>query len=234
MGNFVERKCAHCGNKYKYEAAANFMAFCPRCKKSDASECEYGYGPITPCKIYLGGETIGEVSGDSKIGYGLSVPMLEICQKLGRDPLTEAANIVKKALDRLYGSFDLRTGQLSLHNEVFCNGYTFEQFKKSALYSGQAPERAFTLDGSFNIDCREFSVSLFFKEGRLSLISLCCEAPEISSENEPHRKLLHDAILAEYGISGSAELEWGRISSDYDRKGNVSSILIAYKTEDFK
>ena len=42
------------------------------------------------------------------------------------------------------------------------------------------------------------------------------------------RKILHDDILNELGINQQMEYSWGKISSDYDARSNVSSIDIMY------
>lgn len=50
------RKCNSCGQVYEYDGCANLIIFCPRCKKYDYLECEYGYGPVVPSIIKLGNE----------------------------------------------------------------------------------------------------------------------------------------------------------------------------------
>ena len=40
------------------------------------SECEYGYGPITPCDIYLGDERAGRIDGN--INYRLDSSRLNV------------------------------------------------------------------------------------------------------------------------------------------------------------
>ena len=72
------------------------IAFCPHCKKHDITECEYGYGAVTPCRIYLGEKTIGEVKGDSKSGFEVLMPEYDVFVKSdsGDDLLMQAANIV--------------------------------------------------------------------------------------------------------------------------------------------
>ena len=62
----IYRKCHHCGTEYKYENFANVITFCPNCHKYDQLECEYGYGPVVPCRIYLGEEVIGIVTYDDR------------------------------------------------------------------------------------------------------------------------------------------------------------------------
>ena len=37
------------------------ILFCPRCQRHLITECEYGFGPITPCTIYLGEKEIARI-----------------------------------------------------------------------------------------------------------------------------------------------------------------------------
>lgn len=56
------RNCISCNGEYEYEGFANLIVFCPHCHKYNYLECEYGYGPVVPCLIYLGSEEIGIVT----------------------------------------------------------------------------------------------------------------------------------------------------------------------------
>ena len=58
----VRRKCNHCGMDYEYEQFVNLITFCPYCHQYDYLECEYGYGPVVPCRFYHGNEVIGMVT----------------------------------------------------------------------------------------------------------------------------------------------------------------------------
>lgn len=58
------RQCKKCLFQYQYEGCANLIAFCPNCNSYDYLECEYGYGPVVPCKIYHGSREIGMVTYD--------------------------------------------------------------------------------------------------------------------------------------------------------------------------
>lgn len=234
MWDIVDRRCHRCGNKYKYEDVLNVIAFCSRCRKIYVSKCEYGYGPITPCKIYLSEDIIGEVDVDSNGVYNLSVPMLKIFEKLESkdDPLTESENIVVKLIGKEFDFMYYRIGELMIHNEVFHKGYTFKQFKKSSLYKTQDDVKMFSLEGKYKLDKWDFYVSFLFKYGKLYMISLCCEDSEISFEDEPKRKALHDSILAEYGLSDNEKFSWGNVNSVYDRKSNISSINIIYNSDE--
>ena len=229
MGKMLERKCRYCGKEYKYEGVANFIAFCPHCKRYDFSESEYGYGSITPCRIIIGEKTIGEVKGDSKSGYELLVPELEIYEKLNESifPLTQAADIVDYKMNHELGYMDFRSGEFILLGERLCRGYTFRQFKKSSMYCGQSAERYITLNKAYRINDKGFYVSLLFKHGLLYLISLVCNDISLSPDEEPRRKELHDKLLSEYGLSDE-QFMWGSVRSIYDANSNVSSINIEY------
>ena len=100
-----KRQCRHCGEKYEYEGAANLITFCPYCLKYDFLECEYGYGPVVPCKIYLGGEAVAEVSyhiSDSSVNkYRLDSDKYNIHRVLEKDylgALQEARDIISEKI----------------------------------------------------------------------------------------------------------------------------------------
>lgn len=54
-------KCQFCGTVSEYETAANVIIYCPKCRKLISSECEYGFGPVTPCTVYLGENEIAKI-----------------------------------------------------------------------------------------------------------------------------------------------------------------------------
>lgn len=234
MGDIAERRCCHCGNEYKYEKVPSYILFCPRCKRFDCFEPNYTDNGIIPCRIYLGDEIIGEMTSENDNKYNV------VCKEYGvneciygsTNPYLDAGDILKQIIDNIYGSMDYRTGELTLHNEIFHKGYTFKQFKKSSLYKLQDDVKMFALEGKYKIDNWIFYVSFFFKYGELYMISLCCEGSEIRFEDEQKRKKLHDSILAEYGLSDDEEFVWGNVSSIYDRKSNISSINIIYNLDE--
>ena len=61
------RICKHCGKNYAHEVSANMIVFCPHCNELAGIECEYGFGPITPCVIYRGEEIIGRTQGEYRL-----------------------------------------------------------------------------------------------------------------------------------------------------------------------
>ena len=54
-------KCKRCKHEIYYKPCANIIIFCDKCLKYTYMECEYGYGPVTPCYIYTGEKEIGIV-----------------------------------------------------------------------------------------------------------------------------------------------------------------------------
>ena len=116
-------------------------------------------------------------------------------------------------------------------NLTFRPGYTFDDFKKCRHYRNQDGIRAICLDEQADIDGRSYVVEFFFRNGIIHTLSLICLDRDYTEEDEPKRKELHEEILKQYGIDGTAEYEWGRVSSDYDVRGNVSSINLEYREE---
>lgn len=110
---------------------------------------------------------------------------------------------------------------------IFPN-FTFEQFKKTKYYNNQDGIMIIYLDDQQIIENRKYIVSLFFRNGIIYMLSLMCCDEEFTEINEKKRKILHDNILREWGLKEQNEYSWGKIISDYDIRGNISSINIIY------
>ena len=124
---------------------------------------------------------------------------------------------------------DINNGVIEISDELtIFPDYSFEQFKNTRFYNNQDGVRIFYLDEQQIIVSRKYIVSLFFRTGKIYMVSLICCDKEFQERNEDKRKLLHDNILKELGINQQMEYSWGKISSDYDARGNVSSIDIEY------
>lgn len=65
-------ECKYCDSEISYISSANFIVFCPHCKRETLLECEYGYGPETPCQILLGEKLFATVK-DSNGKYILEM-----------------------------------------------------------------------------------------------------------------------------------------------------------------
>lgn len=92
-------ECKYCDTKITYQQSANFIVFCPKCKRNVFLECEYGYGPVTPCDILLGDEKIGSVNVNEKHEYYLDYESEKIM--LGKtylEALHEASDVVKEKI----------------------------------------------------------------------------------------------------------------------------------------
>lgn len=123
---------------------------------------------------------------------------------------------------------DISNGFLKIDELTIFPGFSFEQFKHTRFYKNQDGSRIICLDEKQVIDSRKYIVSLFFRNGKIYIVSLICCDKEFSEKNEDKRKILHDDILNESGINQQMEYSWGKVSSDYDARSNVSSIDIMY------
>lgn len=97
------RICIACQSSYEFEGSANLLAFCPHCKQFDYMECEYGFGPVVPCRIYVGSEWIGTVTYDDQrqLTYRLDCEQYHIHQRLEAtylDAIYEARDLIVKHL----------------------------------------------------------------------------------------------------------------------------------------
>ncbi|MBO4998582.1 MAG: hypothetical protein J6D02_11335 [Lachnospira sp.] len=71
--------CRFCGEQFEHQRAANFIVFCPNCKKRTYLECEYGFGPIVPCSIFVGVMKVGEITyADTRLQYRLDSDVFQI------------------------------------------------------------------------------------------------------------------------------------------------------------
>ncbi len=124
---------------------------------------------------------------------------------------------------------EFRNGFILISNELtIYPGFSFEQFKHTKFYKSQDGIKIIYLDGQQIIDDRKYIVSLFFRNGKIYMVSLICCDKEFSENDEKKRKILHDEILNESGIRPQEIYSWGKISSDYDDRSNLSSINIVY------
>ncbi len=124
---------------------------------------------------------------------------------------------------------DIRAGIVSISDGLtIYPGFSFEQFKHTKFYKGQDGIRIVYLDGQQTIRGRKYIVSLFFRYGKIYLVSFVCCDQEFSADDEKKRKRFHDDILSELGLEPQERYRWGKISSDYDARGNLSSINIVY------
>lgn len=94
--------CKICGHSIPYKPlAANFIIFCSQCKAEMFLECEYGYGPVTPCQMYYRDRIVAEVNRDACNKYILTSPLLFKTVQLENtylDALQEAQAIIQKLL----------------------------------------------------------------------------------------------------------------------------------------
>lgn len=58
-------KCRYCDYLIEYRESANYVLFCPKCKKPISLVCEYGFGSVTPCSVFLGNNAVAEIIKES-------------------------------------------------------------------------------------------------------------------------------------------------------------------------
>lgn len=98
-----KRRCKKCSFEYEYEGFANLIVFCPNCNTYDYLECEYGYGPVVPCRIYHGNKEVGMITYDrgSKNKYRIDSDVFTLHKMLENtylDALYEAKDMVSDLL----------------------------------------------------------------------------------------------------------------------------------------
>ena len=124
---------------------------------------------------------------------------------------------------------DISNGKIEIANDLLVTPeFTFENFKKSRFYKNQDGIRIIYLEGQQIIDSRKYLVSLFFRNGKIYMLSLICCDKEYTEKEEQERKELHNQILLKYGVDRKKKFDCGEIESVYDARSNISSINIIY------
>lgn len=127
--------------------------------------------------------------------------------------------------------FNLNSGIVKIAGDLLIGpGYTFTEFKRTQYYKGQDGVRIIYLKKPQIIMHRSYIVSLFFRNNIIYMISLICVDIELSETEEKQRKRLHDEILKNQKINPEVGYDWGKITSEYDSRSNISSINIYYNT----
>lgn len=124
---------------------------------------------------------------------------------------------------------NINDGFIKISDElIIFPGFSFEQFKKTKFYKKQDGIKMIYLDEQQMMEGRKYMVSLFFRDGKIYMVSLNCCDKEFVEIDERKRKILHDDILKDLGISEQKLYSWGKIASNYDARSNISSIDIMY------
>ena len=92
-------ECIYCDAKFSVMIHANFTVSCPCCKRHVYMECEYGYGPVTPCQIYLGEEIVGVIESEENNYYlKMNGQKIQLNQTY-MNAISEAEELVKSRLN---------------------------------------------------------------------------------------------------------------------------------------
>lgn len=140
-------ECIYCNTKFQVERCANFTVICPCCKRSIYLECEYGYGPVSPCRIYVG-ETIVGIVESSKTNYYLEINHKRIyLLKTYLEAIYEAEEAVKKYLNisRHNENVEILTKEGSLYFYGDWFGRPYDNYHKiiHVCYDGEILEIIF-------------------------------------------------------------------------------------------
>lgn len=91
---------------------------------------------------------------------------------------------------------DISKGIVEIDNELVVKpNFTFEQFKETKYYTNQDGIRIIYLDGPQIIKNRKYIVSLFFRDGKIYMLSLICCDEEYSEKDESKRKDLMRSVF---------------------------------------
>lgn len=137
-------ECVYCNTKFSVQIRANFTVICPCCNRNIYLECEYGFGPVTPCQIYWGENIVGIVESERQHYY------LKMCGKkiylrnTYLDAIPEAEEIAKRRLNisRLSKNIQIVTkgGSLCFYGDWF--GRPYDNYHKiiKTNYDGEILE----------------------------------------------------------------------------------------------
>lgn len=125
-------ECIYCDTRFTVEISANYSVLCPCCKAGVLFEGEHGYGPVTPCRIYLGSDILGTVEA-SGADYWLKLgkEVIKLSQT-GMEAIAEAEGILRNRLG--FSPPDERTdiairgGALCFYGDWF--GRPYDNFHK--------------------------------------------------------------------------------------------------------
>ena len=121
---------------------------------------------------------------------------------------------------------DICNGFLKISDELtIFPGFSFGQFKHTRFYKNQDRVKIIYLDEQQIIDNKKYIVSLFFRNGKIYMVSLICCDKEFSEKDEDKRKILHDDILNVLGINQQMEYCWQRTDSKIKEAGNYVTNL---------
>ena len=101
-------KCNNCKYTYSAPTTANDIYICPKCHKYVGCLCEYGFGSITPCCIFVGEKEVAKIEAaktEETISYYLQSDILGIKQILSKgysnlEVYKEAVEIIEDYLQR--------------------------------------------------------------------------------------------------------------------------------------
>ena len=104
IGLFAKKRiiCQKCHCEFDSGIRNNSLYICPKCNGYAGCECNYGFGSITPCRIYVGDKTVGKIVRSGK-DYKIVSLKLRLNRRLRSgykdlEVYKEAAEIIKEII----------------------------------------------------------------------------------------------------------------------------------------
>ena len=96
MAKLLERRCSCCGHIYKHEDYPSYISICPKCMKDGFYEPYYTKDGIITCRIFLGEDTIGEMTSVTETSYIITSDRFDIHERIddSLDPYLEATDML--------------------------------------------------------------------------------------------------------------------------------------------
>ena len=104
-GKMQQLECKQCGHSYSGPTTGNDIYLCPKCNAYVGCLCDYGFGPIVPCNIFLGEKKIAKVEYRNRTKteyklksdtYGINIPLTKGYKNL--EVYDEATKIITEAI----------------------------------------------------------------------------------------------------------------------------------------
>lgn len=109
-------ECRYCDRKITFKTSANFNVFCPNCKRELLLECEYGFGPVTPCNIWIGEELFATVK-EKNLRYYMEMESKKETIELKESYLEALYEAGKIVVEKIAPYFSQKTNEIKISKQ---------------------------------------------------------------------------------------------------------------------
>ena len=166
MAKLLERRCSCCGHIYKHEDSPSYISFCPKCMKDGFYETYYIEDGIKPCRIFLGEETIGEMTSVTDTSYIITSDRFDIHERIddSLNPYLEATDMLFYMLREPNKVVRLKEKQRLKRKLKKIESFRFVEGQKYGNLSGVFPEEYKRLkkerdETKSNFESNKYSIS---------------------------------------------------------------------------